>query len=158
MCNQNEWISFGHTCYYYNGPISQRHGKDSPMQLKETSCLQKREQPSPLTLFISSHSSPWSFWITPSPQYPLPWVYMAAGEGSLSSFPDMVIIRYWYTLPSFRSISMNLLLRWSNEPTSSSRGGSLSTLYCRGLHCRQSGLSTAEVNMAASISRCSSRV
>lgn len=28
------------------------------MQLKETSCRQKREQPSPLTLFMSSHSSP----------------------------------------------------------------------------------------------------
>lgn len=44
------------------------------------------------------------FWIIPSPQYPLPWVYMAAGDGSLSFVPEMVIIWYWYTLPSFRSL------------------------------------------------------
>lgn len=55
-------------------------------------------------------------------------------------------------------MSTNLLLRCSKEAMSSWRGGSRSTLYCRGLHSRQSGLSEAEVSMAASISRCSSRV
>lgn len=31
---------------------------DLPMQLKDNSCRQNREQPSPLILFMSSHSSP----------------------------------------------------------------------------------------------------
>lgn len=44
------------------------------------------------------------FWIMPSPQYPLPWVYTAAGDRSLSSFPEMVMTQYWYTLPTFRSL------------------------------------------------------
>lgn len=29
---------------------------------------------------------------------------MAAGDGSLSSLPEMVMTRYWYTLPRFRSL------------------------------------------------------
>lgn len=29
---------------------------------------------------------------------------MAAGDGSLSSFPETVITRYWYTLPRLRSL------------------------------------------------------
>lgn len=33
-------------------------GPDLPMQLKDSSCRQNREQPSPLILFMSSHSSP----------------------------------------------------------------------------------------------------
>lgn len=40
----------------------------------------------------------------PSPQYPLPWVYTAAGDGSPSSLPEMVMTRYWYTLPRVRSL------------------------------------------------------
>jgi hypothetical protein len=31
-------------------------------------------------------------------------MYLAAGDGSLSSVPEMVITRYRYTLPSFRSL------------------------------------------------------
>lgn len=53
----------------------------------------------PLALVRSTH-----FWIMPSPQYPLPWMYTAAGDGSLSSLPEMVMTRYWYTLPRFRSL------------------------------------------------------
>ena len=47
---------------------------------------------------------PTYFWMMPSPQYPLPWMYVAAGDGSLSSFPEIVMTQYWYTLPRFRSL------------------------------------------------------
>lgn len=44
------------------------------------------------------------FWIMPSPQYPLPWVYTVAGDSSLSSLPETVTTQYWYTLPTLRSL------------------------------------------------------
>lgn len=53
----------------------------------------------PLSLVRSTY-----FWMMPSPQYPLPWVYTAAGDGSPSSLPEMVMTRYWYTLPRLRSL------------------------------------------------------
>lgn len=56
---------------------------------------------------ITSHPSlvrPTYFWMMPSPQYPLPWVYMTAGDGSLSSLPEIVMTQYWYTLPRCRSL------------------------------------------------------
>lgn len=77
--------------------LVQGNDKDSPMQLKETSWRQKREQPSPLILFMSSHSSPWllqnryrreryhiSFKTTmetfPTPQ---PWTFREASGSAL---------------------------------------------------------------------------
>lgn len=55
-------------------------------------------------------------------------------------------------------LSVNLLLKWTMEALSSWIGGSRTTLYLRGLQSRQSGQPATEVNMAASISRCSSNV
>lgn len=59
-CELKWVILFTHNCYYkWATSQVQLYDKDSPTQLKETSCWQKREQPSPLILFMSSHSSPW---------------------------------------------------------------------------------------------------